>query len=269
MGNTKQRTIHGFGRPVGLLCLALAATVASSAQDEQTSPDAAKFILYSTTSTGGGGYSLLRVGPTTGAQHLVGQSGQAADLSFLTANPVSNVLYGTAYDSGVLYTIDPKSGAISGEVTLSQNVSTIAASANGTLYGLSGNTLGTINTTTGQFSPVGTLSLRSGYFLVAMAFSPGGKLYGVTLTDVGGFDQQLITLNPATGATTRDLGSLTSDYNVGDITYAADGYIYATNFSSALLKIDPRTLSNTVIGSGNIGALGGIAALGSIAGKDR
>jgi len=231
------------------------------------------FVLYSTTGTGGGGSSqypnsLLTVDPASGTQQLVGQSGQAADLFWLTANPVNNILYGTGLepnsgplDESTLYTINPNSGAISGTVTLSQNVAAIAASAQGTLYGLSGNTLGTINTVTGQFSSVGTLSLSSGYFLEAMAFSPGGTLYGVTVKTVGGFDQQLITLNPATGATASVLGSLKGDFNVQDMTYAADGNIYATNFSYFLLKIDPQTLSNTAIGNGNIGDLAGIAAI--------
>jgi len=45
------------------------------------------------------------------------------------------------------------------------------------------------------------------------------------------------------------------------MTYAADGNIYATNFSFHLLKIDPQTLSNTDVGAGNVGDLGGIAAI--------
>ena len=232
-----------------------------------------KIVLYSTTVGSSTQYpnSLLTVDPASGAQQLVGQPGQAAGLEWLTANPVNNMLYGTGLltisglvDESTLYIINPNSGAISGKVTLSQNVSAVAASPQGTLYGLSGNTLGTINTATGAFSFVGTLSLSPGYFLESMAFSPDGTLYGVTVTNVGALDQQLITLNPATGATASVLGSLQSQLNVGDITYAADGNIYATNFSYFLLKIDPQTLSNTAIGNGNIGDLGGIAASVSI-----
>src|SRR6266446_1206931 len=161
----------------GVLCIAAAVPAFAT-----------NVVLYATTGTGGGGSSqypnsLLTVDPATGTQQLVGLSGQAVDLAWLTANPVNNILYGTGLwstsrqlDESTLYTINPNSGAISGKVTLSQNVSAIAASPQGTLYGLSGNTLGTINTTTGQFSSVGTLSLSSGYFLEAMAFSPGGTL---------------------------------------------------------------------------------------------
>jgi hypothetical protein len=70
----------------------------------------------------------------------------------------------------------------------------------------------------------------------------------------------LITLDPATGAMASDLGSLKSGYDVGGMTYAADGNIYATNYSSYLLKIDPHTLSTTLVGRGNIGDLNGLAA---------
>ena len=145
------------------------------------------FVLYSTVGNVGSyseyPNSLITVNSTTGAQQLVGQSGQSANVAWLTADPVNNVLYGTGLESSdsesTLYAINPNSGVVSGQVTLSQSVSTIAASPQGALYGLSGNTLGTINATTGEFSPVGTLSVASGYFLQAMTFSPGGMLYGV------------------------------------------------------------------------------------------
>jgi hypothetical protein len=228
------------------------------------------FVLYSTVGNVGSyseyPNSLVTVDSTTGAQQLVGQSGQSVNVAWLTADPVNNLLYGTGLEStnseSTLYTINPNSGTIAGQVTLSQNVSTIAASPQGTLYGLSGNTLGTINTATGEFSPVGTLSLASGYALQAMTFSPAGILYGAEENGQSGtaFSQQLITLNPANGATVSDIGSLGTD-NIEDITYAPDGNIYATNFSYGLFKIDPQTASNTLIGFGTIGDLDGIAAI--------
>ena len=228
------------------------------------------FVLYSTVGNVGSyseyPNSLITVNPATGSQQLVGQSGQAVALIWLTADPVSNVLYGTGLVSSdsetTLYTINPNSGSLSGQVTLSQSVSAIAVSPQGTLYGLSGTTLGTINTTTGQFSAVGTVSLASGYSLDSMTFSPAGVLYGVEENSQGGaaFNQQLLTLNPANGAIVSDIGSLGS-YNVGDITFAPDGNIYATNFSYGLLKINPQTASNISVGGGSIGDLQGIAAV--------
>ncbi len=229
------------------------------------------FILYSTVGNVGGVYSLypnslVTVDPASGTQQLVGQPANAVNVAWLAANPVNNLLYGTGLLSTnsdvTLYAIDPSSGAVSSQVTLSQSVSAIAVSPQGALYGRSGNTLGTINSATGQFSPLGTLSLASGYFLEAMTFSQQGTLYGVEENGQSGaaFSQHLITLNPANGALMSDIGSLGS-YVVEDITYAQDGNIYATNFSYALLKIDPQSASNTLIGLGNIGDLEGIAAL--------
>jgi Chitobiase/beta-hexosaminidase C-terminal domain len=89
-------------------------------------------------------------------------------------------------------------------------------------------------------------------------------LYGVEENGQAGaaFNQPLITLNPENGATVSDIGSLGS-YDIEDITYALDGNIYATNFSYALLKIDPQTASNALIGFGSIGDLDGIAAIAS------
>ena len=228
------------------------------------------FVLYSTVGNVGSSSlypnSLITVNPATGSQQLFGQSGQAIAVIWLTADPVNNLLYGTGLEGpeseNTLYTIDPSSGSLSSQVTLSQNVSEIAASPQGVLYGLSGTTLGTINTTTGAFSAVGTVSLASGYLLDAMTFSTGGVLYGVEENNQSGtaFNQQLLTLNPANGAIVSDIGSLGS-YNVGDITYAPDGNIYATNFSSSLLKINPQTASNILVGVGSIGDLDGIAAV--------
>ena len=229
------------------------------------------FNLYSTVGNVGNSFSLypsslVTVDPASGTQQLVGQPGQAVNVAWLTADPVNNLLYGAGLISppseGTLYSINPSSATISGQVTLSQSVSTIAMSPQGTVYGLSGNTLGTINTSTGQFSPVGTLSLPSGYLLETMTFSPGGTLYGVEESSQPGvaLAQHLITLNPANGATVSDIGIL-AGYAVADMTYAPDGYIYATNFSYGLLKINPQSASNTFIGFGSIGDLDGIAAL--------
>ena len=229
---------------------------------------AAPFVLFSTVGTqcSYSQYpnSLITVDSGSGKQQLVGQPGQASEVFWLAANPVSHTLYGTGrelncgyLDESTLYTINPHSGVISSQVTLSQNVGEIAASPQGALYGVSGNTLGTINTATGHFSSIGTLSLPTGYFFLSMAFSPGGTLYGVMYS---GNNQQLITINPATGALVSDVGSL-GLYTIGDITFAPDGYIYATNYSYWLLRIDPQTLSNTSVGYGTIGDLNGIAAI--------
>jgi len=233
----------------------------------------AGFVLYSTTGGEAQGLdpnSLLNVDPASGAQKLAAQSGQAADLNWLTANPVNGLVYGTGllpsqYPGGVdestLYAINPNSGAIIAKVSLSQNAGPIAASPQGTLFGVSvSGSLGTVNTATGQFSSVGTLSIKSGYYLESIAFSPSGTLYGV-VQKISGPGQQLITFDPATGAMLSDLGTLKGDLSIGDITFAPDGNIYATNFGYDLVKIDPQTLAATLVGFGGIGPLDGIASI--------
>ncbi len=231
------------------------------------------FVLYSTTGVEAQGQdtnSLLNVGPATGAQKLAGNAGQAADLDWLTANPVNGLVYGTGLlpsqlpglvDESTLYAINPNSGAISVKVSLSQNAGPIAASPQGTLFAVSvSGSLGTVDPATGQFSPVGKLSIKPGYYLESIAFSPNGTLYGV-VKQISGPGQQLITFDPATGAMLSDLGSLISDFAIGDITFAPDGSIYATNFGYDLVKIDPQTLVATLVGFGGIGPLDGIASI--------
>ena len=64
-----------------------------------------------------------------------------------------------------------------------------------------------------------------------------------------------------TGSITRT--HAIGNFNVGDVDFAPDGYIYHTNYSWALFRIDPITVTQTFIGFGNLGSLHGIASLRS------
>jgi hypothetical protein len=114
-----------------------------------------------------------------------------------------------------------------------------------------------INLATASISDIGNIAGSA--LVTGIAFSPQGTLFAVAVNE-SPFEQFLDTVNPmnATVTSSKPTGSA---LNIGDIDYAPDGYLYGTNFSWYLLRIDPTTGNETGVGFGNLGALGGIASL--------
>jgi hypothetical protein len=223
-------------------------------------------LLYSTTSVGGGSSipnTLISVNPKTGAQQVVGPIGQTAEQYSLTADPSSGYLYGVdEWDrSGVITAINPVTGACSVAATLPASIEAIAFSPAGQLYGILGNnTLCTIDLANDSVSDIGTIAGKG--LVSSIAFSPQGTLYAAEI-DQNPLPQSLLTLNPATAAIITSK-SISGNLAVGDLDYAPDGYLYATNFSWALGRIDPATGNEILVGFGSLGALGGlVTAIGA------
>ena len=156
-------------------------------------------------------------------------------------DPVSGALFGVnpASAPGVIERIDPRTGTVAfvTKVRLTRGAASVIAlafSPEGQLYGARGRTLGTIDTDTGVFLPV--VEVPDCDLIAGIDFSPEGVLYAVSKRSQPS-EQFLLTINAATGETTSVVR--TGTYAVGDIDYAPDGFIYATNFSWALLRIDP------------------------------
>lgn len=121
----------------------------------------------------------------------------------------------------------------------------IAATASAdTLYAVFGyartNTYGTLDTVTGDFTPISS----QGPQLFGMGFAPNGNLYGTDNVVPAGVYQ----IDPLTGALTN-LGSST-DSVVGS-TVGSDGLIYAASQASNadFFTIDPNTLATNIISS--------------------
>jgi len=210
-------------------------------------------ILYSTTcSTGGSGIpnTLITVDYNTGTQNALGTTGQTQEQYSLDRDPVSGLLFGVN-GSGTLFKIHPKTGVTSVAFTIPSSVSAIAFSPTGQLYALSQGTLGVINLSNGNFTENGDIPGH----IVSIVFSPQGTLYAIAAS---GSPNSLLTLDPAT-ATILTNKSIMGNYTVGDIAYGPDNYIYGTNYSWALLKIDPATGDTKNIGFGNLGALCGLS----------
>jgi hypothetical protein len=204
--------------------------------------------------------TLLELNPQTGAQSLAGPEGGAIGVNQMDGDPAAHILVGTNVSrSGIIYQIDPATGVASIVANIGVPVSAIAFAPDGTLFGAegaSGAVLGTIDLDTQTFSPV--MTLDRGAVVLAMDFSPAGLLYAI-YTEVASSRQSLVVLDViAHSVVSRaNLGT----YAVGDIDYAPDGFIYHTNFSYALIRIDPANPIQTLVGFGQVGAAGALASV--------
>lgn len=155
--------------------------------------------------------------------------------------------------------VDGSSGNIgevnvaTGAVTLVGNagviLTDIAFSPGGVLYGITGTSFYTINTSTGAATLIG--SLGNGISTAdALEFSSSGTLYAAD-------DQNLYTVNLATGLAT-DVGPMgyASD---GDLAFAG-GTLYLTTYSGQLVTVNPSTGAGTLVGSLGVVNVYGLAS---------
>jgi hypothetical protein len=150
-----------------------------------------------------------------------------------------------------------------GLLLASAGLSAISVSG-ATLYAVAAQTndsgyyaFGTLDSTTGVFSQITTLSYPS---LYGMGFTPDGTMYATDQANpLGGVDQ----VDPATGGLTS-LGTLGIDSPTGS-TVGPDGLIYAvsSDTNAVFYTIDPATLAVNPIGSPFIFSSDGLAVFAS------
>lgn len=224
------------------------------------------FQLYSTISVSGNSTipnTLVTVNSVDGSQVAAGPVGKADDLLELSTDPLSGIIYGVAYSSSTLVGINPLTATVSGTLAITQQgnpfgVRALSFSPTGVLYAYNtaSGQLGTVDLSTGNFTSVSVVSTPKGDFLDSLAFSPTRTLYAILQEPGPTVPQELVTIVPLTGALASQMAL--NSYTLGDIAYAPDGQIYATNYSWWLAKIDPATAVTTLVGLGNLGALDGL-----------
>ena len=219
------------------------------------------FIMYSvTTATGGSAVpgTLITVDSLSGVQKVAGWLGETAEQFSLALDPSSGLLFGVnaAINPGEVVKIDPALGGSVDAVAFPQTIQAVAFSPAGQMYAILGTrTLGVIDMSKGTITEVGDIA--GGDAIISLDFRSDGTLFAVVVSSQP-FKQFIITVNPTTAAVTSSVQA--GQLNIGDIACAPDGYIYATNFSWTLLRINPATGSVVAVGQGNLGALGGLAA---------
>jgi hypothetical protein len=207
--------------------------------------------------------TLVKIDPQTGGQTLVGPVGAAIGVSELDAEPATGILFGTNSSSpGDIYRIDPETGSASIAAHVTAALHAVAFAPDGTLFAIdwsdfaTGNVLGTVDLATQTFRPV--MRLPAGIRVDAIDFAPNGLLYAIYVQQQP-FQQWLVALDVASQSIVSQnlLGTLA----VGDMDYATDGFIYHSNFSHGLFRIDPAHPVQQLLGFGEIGAAGGLASI--------
>jgi hypothetical protein len=208
--------------------------------------------------------TLVRLDPTTGAQTLAGPSGSAGHARTIAWSPTTKTLFGLDQvdNPGVIQEIDPAEGVARPVATIREagspvGLGTLAFTPDGTLWGTVGLTLGVIDLDRESFLP--RMVLPGPGFVAGITASPDGLLYAVFVESFP-LRQGLATIDLDAMAITA-VRDLNSQYNIDDITFAPDGFIYHTNFSGTLFRIDPATATVERVGSGSLGGLGGIASM--------
>ena len=107
------------------------------------------------------------------------------------------------------------------------------------------NNFGTLDTTTGAFTSIGTATPGGGESWTGITASGGGTLYASATTCAA---STLYTIDPATGAATP-VGPITDGPCIIDIAINAAGQMYGVDIiGDVLVQIEPSTGAGTVIG---------------------
>jgi hypothetical protein len=256
---------YGLLKKLGLIVIAVIAilNIPASPFSGNARADGLTFDLMATTYDSGSNFpnSLIIVNPANGSQALLGEVGSTQDIMSLDWDPITGRLFGAS--SGAIKEINQLTGQSTAGSTIyqgndAQYIYRVAFSPNGVLYGWSfyAKSIGIIDLNNSTFSPV--FSTPSDVSHVAMDFAPDGSLYAVYEHNDANFTQTLVSINLATSQVISE--KTIGNYTVDDIDFAPDGFIYATNFSWSLIKINPINGQMTVVGYGNVGPLRGIAS---------
>ncbi len=153
------------------------------------------------------GNTLINVDPFGGIISTIGVSG-LPHVEALALNRTTQVLFAAVstnadFAAESLATINPNNGVatVIGPFGGLADVDALAwdpVSQQLFAADLSSGAFGTVNPLTGAFSPLGAVS----GLVAALDFAPNGTLYGAAIPGVLGGPTNLVTIDPATGATT-------------------------------------------------------------------
>jgi len=244
-----------------LLAALIAGGASSSAKDTDT------FVIYSTISTGGGSHTpntLVTVDSTTCSEQPVGEVGAIPQQKALATDPTTGMLMGVQFDAeaqeSTVTRIDPDSGEWEEVAVYAGILRSIAIAPDGTPYSIHGDrTLVVLDIETMDYEILADVTGAEMDYVQSIDFSADGVLHGVLYQGEPEMVQLLVTIDTETAEVTTSI-EMWPNFNIGDIACAPDGYIYATNYSWAVMRILPNGVIATV-GFGNLGALSGMTVL--------
>jgi hypothetical protein len=199
------------------------------------------------------------VDSATGVGTPLGASG-AGGLNCLARDPSTGIFYTvgglqTSTTSSLLYTVNPISGAaMSTGISLTvSDVRGLAFTPAGICYAIVNSTpdkLYTINLATGVATLVGLTGSSS---IQALASDSSGALFGWAVSPSAAGQASLLTVDPATGATTV-IGN--SSASIQALAFSSSGVLYGCN--QALYTINTATAATAQVGAGALGDIRGI-----------
>jgi len=248
------------------IVIVLAVLIAGGATS--TAEGDADFVFYSTISTGGDSHTpntLVTVNRATCFEQPVGEIGAIPRQRALATDPTTDMLMGVRFDAeaqeSTVTLIDPDSGEWEEVAVYPGILRSIAIAPDGTPYAILGDrTLVVLDIDTMSLDFVAEVAGAEMDYVQSLDFSADGVLHGVLYLREPEMIQRLVTIDLDTAEVITSV-ELWPDFNIGDIACAPDGYIYATNYSWAIMRILPNGMITTV-GFGNLGALSGMTILG-------
>jgi WD40 repeat protein len=253
-----------IGRALLHATFALSAAALNACSGEQS----ARFRMYATTQNGGSTpNTLIAVDTSSGRQVAIGQIGATPAQTSLAYDPVSGFLYGVnVFDNpGVITRIDPATGKTTVAATFpSSPISTIAFSPDGQMYALEiPGVLSTVDLSTPGLH--GLTEIMAGNWIQSMDFRSDGTLYALAFYDQPdplNDSYSVLTVSPVSAdPIVTSTVPLATHYLMDDIAFAPDGYIYATAYSTCLIRVNPRRGDQISMGCGDLGPLGGLAVV--------
>lgn len=215
--------------------------------------------------------ALIAVDPDTASSTEVGPPYGVMGSTKMDWSPLTGTLFGIDPASpGNIQEIDPDTGIASDVATIYEDwqlvtLRALSVAPDGILYGMTTSyRLGTIELDTETFTPLFNLPAENVYSYSGMDFTPDGLLYVAGRYVEPQYAQFLILLDVENQEILEEI-SVDTRY-VDDITFAPDGYIYHTNASWALIRLDPTTGAQKNVGYNDHGAMRGI---GSISGDSK
>ncbi len=170
----------------------------------------------------------------------------------------NNLVYIHPANSGIVATLDVKTGAVRVIGNANQAFTDIALDPSGNLFGMTFNQLFRVNTSTAAATLVGTHTVPGGN---GLTFASNGTLYAS-----GAFGLTLHTINPTTAATTT-LGTV-SGISSGDLAFH-DGSLYFSvqgdNSTDFLIRVNLSNVSaSTFVGPFGVPRMFGLISKGGV-----
>jgi uncharacterized protein (TIGR03437 family) len=187
--------------------------------------------------------NLYEIVPTTGSTTLIGTMPSVMSDIAAFDGTLYGISFADIFGSSSLFSLNPNTGAGTAIGGTGVSLNALAFSRTGTLYAAGGDSLYTINTTSGSATLIGSGSGSGSYNSSGdLEFDSAGSLYLTSLNS--GSSDQLFSVSPTTGQGSI-IGSIGFD-NVYGLAYF-NGTLYGFTAGGQVITIDTTTGAGTFV----------------------